>query len=156
MPQFQNLHDQLAIIHAGLDEGQTLDRVLAFAVSALSCDMAGVMLVTDGTIESVAVTDPIVTAADQLQMSNDEGPCLSAIRDKRSFRIDQTATDQRWPRWGPAAADIGIHSVLSMRMAALDQHSVGSLTCTRPAARRSTPTTSIWARRWLATPRSPI
>ena len=60
-------------------------------------------------------------------MSNNEGPCLSAIRDERSFRIDQTATDQRWPRWGPAVADIGIHSVLSLRMEALDRHSVGSL-----------------------------
>lgn len=127
MPRFQKLNDQLALIHAAPDEVQTLDRALAFAVTALSCDMAGVMLMTDGKIESVAVTDPIVTAADQLQMSNNEGPCLSAIRDERSFRIHQTATDQRWPRWGPAVADIGIHSVLSLRMEALDRHSVGSL-----------------------------
>lgn len=125
LPHFQKLHDQLAPVHAALDEGQTLDRVLTFAVSALSCDMAGVKLMTDGRIESVAVTDPIVTAADQLQMSNNEGPCLSTIRDQQSFRIDQTATDQGGPRWGPAAANIGIHSVLSMRMAALDEHSVG-------------------------------
>ncbi len=48
MPRFQKLNDQLALIHAAPDEVQTLDRALAFAVTALSCDMAGVMLMTDG------------------------------------------------------------------------------------------------------------
>ncbi len=127
MPDYREISRRLALIHEAADEEQTLDRVLAFAMSALDCDLAGVMLTTAGRVESAGATHPLVVEADQLQMSLDEGPCLSAIREHDSFRIDFTDADQRWPRWGPAAAQLGIRSVLSTRMANLDKPTIGSV-----------------------------
>lgn len=127
MVDFREFNYRLATIHAADDEEQTLQRVLAFALTGLQCDMAGVMLVRDGHLESAATTDPVVRKADLLQMQCNEGPCLSAIAENDDFRIDHTATDPRWPTWGPQAARIGIGSVLSARMVDTDDSAVGSL-----------------------------
>jgi len=81
--------------------------------------MGGVMLMTGGRLETVGATQPLVVQTDQLQMSLDEGPCMSAIRVERNSSIDDTRTDPRWPTWGPAAADLGIRSVLSIHLADL-------------------------------------
>jgi ANTAR domain/GAF domain len=124
---YREFSRRLAVIHAADDEEQTLQRVLAFALVALQCDMAGVMLVRGGRVESAAITNPIVREADLLQMQCNEGPCLSAIADDNVFRIDHTDADPRWPTWGPQAARIGIVSVLSVRMIDTDDSVVGSL-----------------------------
>lgn len=129
MLDYRAFSHRLAVIHAAEDEEQTLQRVLAFALVELQCDMAGVMLVRGGHVESAAITDPIVRAADLLQMQCNEGPCLSAIAEAEVFRIDHTEADARWPTWGPRAAriGIGIGSVLSVRMIDTDDSVVGSL-----------------------------
>jgi GAF domain-containing protein len=124
---YRELSRRLAVIHAAEDEEQTLQRVLAFALVALQCDMAGVMLVRGGHVESAAITDSIVRAADLLQMQCNEGPCLSAIAENDVLLIDHTESDPRWPTWGPQAARIGIGSVLSARMVDTDDSVVGSL-----------------------------
>jgi GAF domain-containing protein len=124
---YREFSRRLAVIHAAADEEQTLQRVLAFALVALQCDMAGVMLVRSGHVESAAITDPVVREADLLQMQSDEGPCLSAITENHDYRIDHTDTDPRWPTWGPQAARIGIGSVLSVRMIDTDDSVMGSL-----------------------------
>jgi len=126
MPDLRDLSRGLASIHAADDEEQTLARLLDVAMTTLNCDMAGVMLVTHGRIECAAVTSPTVREADLLQVKSNEGPCLSAIHDHRNFRIDRTDDDPRWPRWGPQAARIGVHSVLSVRMG-METQPVGSL-----------------------------
>jgi GAF domain-containing protein len=127
MANFEEISRQLELIHGARDEEQTLERVTAFALAAIPCQLAGVMVVTGREVESLAVTAPLVVAADDLQRDFDEGPCLSALRECDHFRIDDTAADQRWPRWGPAAAELGIRSVLSTRMAGFDTEAFGSL-----------------------------
>ena len=100
------------------DVDSTLDQVLAFAVSAVGCDHAGVMLVhSRGEIETAAATTAVVEKADQLQLEFDEGPCVSAIEDERNFVIVDTTSDPRWPTWGPRVAELGIRSVLSAELA---------------------------------------
>ena len=116
------------------DVDSTLDQVLAFAVSAVGCDHAGVMLVhAGGEIETAAATTAVVEKADQLQLEYDEGPCVSAIEDERNFLILDTMSDGRWPRWGPRVAELGMRSVLSAELAT-DETMVGALNlyATRP------------------------
>jgi GAF domain-containing protein len=117
------------------DVDSTLEQILSFAVSAIGCDHAGVMLVhSGGQIETAAATTAGVEKADQLQLEYDEGPCVSAIEDYHGYLIVDTETDPRWPRWGPRVAEIGMRSVLSAK---LDTGSttVGALNlyATRPA-----------------------
>jgi GAF domain-containing protein len=122
-----DMNRELRLIHEAKDEEQTLERVTTFALGAMPCSSAGVMIATGRHVESVAVTGSIVVSVDDAQRHFDEGPCLSALRECDHFRIDDTATDQRWPQWGPVAAELGVRSVLSTRMAGLQNPAVGSL-----------------------------
>ena len=60
--------------------------------------------------------DALVEQADELQYQFGEGPCLRAAEQGGAYLIVDTATDPRWPRWGPAVAELGLHSVLSLNL----------------------------------------
>jgi GAF domain-containing protein len=75
---------------------------------------AGVSLIdAEGHRTSTGYTDEVVAEADALQYSLNEGPCLTAWAEKRTIRIDDVATDSRWPLWTSAVASMPIRSVLS-------------------------------------------
>jgi GAF domain-containing protein len=100
---------------SGVD--QTVERVLQFALAAIGCGHAGVMFVHGGKhVETAAATDELVEKADRLQMECGEGPCLSAIFEHDSFLVPDTATDENWPAWSPRVAQLGLRSVLSIRL----------------------------------------
>ncbi|QGQ18819.1 GAF domain-containing protein [Cellulomonas sp. JZ18] len=80
----------------------------------------------DGSRTTVVGTDRTVLAADALQYELDEGPCLTAWRDRRTVRVDDVAHDERWPRWGPAARGLGVASSLSAPLVAADS-AVGAI-----------------------------
>ncbi|MFP3713476.1 GAF and ANTAR domain-containing protein [Puerhibacterium sp. TATVAM-FAB25] len=80
----------------------------------------------DGTPTTTAATDPGVQRLDELQYELDEGPCLTAWRTRRTIRIDDVATDPRWPRWTAAAAEVGVGSTLSAPLLAGEQ-AVGAM-----------------------------
>jgi len=104
-------------LHEGSGVEQTVERVLQFALAAIGCGHAGVMLVHGRkTVETAAATDTLVEKADRLQMECGEGPCLSAIFEQESFLVPDTAIDERWPRWSPRVADLGLRSVLTIRL----------------------------------------
>lgn len=94
-----------------------LQSVVDLAVTSCHCQGASVTLVrADGGVETTASSDELVEQADDLQYAFDEGPCLSAAEDGGAYLILNTATDPRWPQWGPAVARIGLHSVLSIHL----------------------------------------
>ena len=75
---------------------------------------AGVSLLdAEGRRSSAAASADVVARADALQYDLDEGPCLTAWAERTVVRVDDTASDGRWARWGPTAADLGLRSVLS-------------------------------------------
>jgi GAF domain-containing protein len=75
---------------------------------------AGVTLIREGKKTSAAYSDDVVLRADALQYQLEEGPCLSAWAESSSFRIDEMQTETRWPRWTPAAAELGMRSTVSV------------------------------------------
>ncbi|KQH76141.1 response regulator receiver protein [Mycobacterium gordonae] len=77
---------------------------------------AGISLIAGDRVESRAPTDRVVAHLDQLQSELDEGPCLSAMREQRTVRIDDLATDGRWPRFADAAMHCGVRSLVSFRL----------------------------------------
>lgn len=95
----------------------TIDRIADYARVAISCDDAGVMLVhARQQIETAAATAPRVTESHQLQIVHDEGPCLDAIEGAPAYVSGDVGADDRWPLWGPAVAQLGIHSIISIRL----------------------------------------
>jgi GAF domain-containing protein len=95
-----------------------LDRVSKYACLALDADDAGILrTLSRSQIETPAATSSRVDEAHQLQVTFDEGPCLDAINGRATYRSDDVGQDLRWPKWGPAAAGIGIRSALGVRLA---------------------------------------
>ena len=55
---------------------------------------------------------------DALQLGFGEGPCLDAIEHTLPCYAAELGSDTRWPAFGPAAASLGIRSLLSLPMPA--------------------------------------
>ncbi|MET3804482.1 GAF domain-containing protein [Nakamurella sp. UYEF19] len=101
--------------HQSPDEA--IAQIVQLALDSVDCDYASVTLVhADGTLETVASSHPVVDQADALQYELTEGPCLTAAETNGLFVIPETATDPRWPNWGPRAAALGLHSILSIHL----------------------------------------
>lgn len=82
-----------------------------------SASGAGISLLSGSGIRlSTAVTDPVVAAADEQQYELNEGPCLTAWATGDTIRIDDVATDPRWPQWAELVRSIGFRSVVSAPM----------------------------------------
>lgn len=115
-------------LHAQGSVEATLERIVTTVGLTVPCDDAGVLLVASREGASTAAcTSATVERAHDLQLELDEGPCLDAIdAESGHFLVHDTATDERWPRWGPAVAALGYRSVLSIRLATLERR-YGSL-----------------------------
>lgn len=102
------------------DQQATLEQIVHHAVAVMPrCDHAGLSLRRpNGAVDSPAVSDPVVARADALQYELAEGPCIDAIYVDDTYVIDDLTVETRWPRWAPLAAELGLRSVLSVRMQA--------------------------------------
>lgn len=99
------------------DAESTLREIVHSAVEIVpGARWGGISLIQGNSIESRAPTDQIVAELDALQSEFDEGPCLSALREKQTVKIDDMAADERWPRFSTAAAERGVCSILSFRL----------------------------------------
>ena len=103
------------------DVDETLVGISSYAQETLGTDHAGIHVVRNKDIETAAATDPVIEHADKLQTELGEGPCLQAVWSHDTFLVHDTATDQRWPRFGPLAAELGLHSMLCVRLFTAEQ-----------------------------------
>src|SRR3954465_2613562 len=65
---------------------------------------------------SAAATSSLASDFDVLQDETGEGPCLDAIWQQETVRVDDLASDPRWPVRAPRAAGGGIHSMLCLQL----------------------------------------
>ncbi len=78
-------------------------------------DFASVTLVhPDGSVDTLAPTDPVVATADQLQVELREGPCVDAASEDAMFVAEDLANDPRWPNYGPKVAALGIKAQMGI------------------------------------------
>jgi len=104
------------------DVEETLGSIVEYANQTLECDFAGVLLVrARKVIETAAATDPVIERADKLQMECQEGPCLEAIWHHDTIVVDDTRQERRWPIFAPMVAELGLRSILSVRLATSGQ-----------------------------------
>ncbi|ROR97632.1 GAF domain-containing protein [Salana multivorans] len=75
------------------------------------------------SFHSLGSTSDCARELDQAQYVLNEGPCVDTVVDAADavdgspwLRSGDTAGDPRWPRWGPVAAEAGVHSVLAVRL----------------------------------------
>jgi len=98
-----------------------LEKVASFAVQAIpGADGAGLTLIEAGRADTIVKSAPFVEEIDGIQYGLGEGPCISAAATGRTMRSGSLGDDPRWPRFGPRADRLGVHSVLSLPLIAAD------------------------------------
>jgi transcriptional regulator with GAF, ATPase, and Fis domain len=126
-------HEDLAAALAGMARDllaqptlqQTLDRVVAHAVALVDgCEAAGILVVRGASVRTVAATNDLARESDRMQGELGEGPCLTATLDEEQvFRIaDMTTAADRWPRYAPAARELGIGSAMGFLLFTEDEN----------------------------------
>lgn len=99
--------------------GETLCEL---ALKLVGGDHASITSVRGGKATTVAATSVLPEQADKIQYATGQGPCLDAIREHTTFRVDDLRTDPRWPEFGvQAAAELGVRSMLAHVLPVDDQ-----------------------------------
>lgn len=109
------------------DVDAALARVTQVAVRVVpACDGASLTMRRDGVPTAPASDGDWASELDELQFAEQEGPCLNCLREGSVMRARDLATDERFPSYGPRAAERGARSALSLPLAA-DGRTVGVL-----------------------------
>lgn len=114
---FASLAEALADVEGVSD---SIEQIVSFAVETLGTVYGGFTLVEAGRkkFSTHGATHATVVDADRLQYELNEGPCVDAAVDGSIVVSSTLRTDDRWPRWGPAVAEMGFNSVLCAGMRA--------------------------------------
>lgn len=98
---------------SGLEE--LLTKVASMAVQAIpGADGAGLTLLEADRANIIVKSTDFVRQIDDIQYSIGQGPCISAADTGMTMRSGSLGGDPRWPRFGPRASRLGVHSVLSL------------------------------------------
>src|SRR6185437_15077996 len=83
--------------------------VVAVTDTVPGAEQAGVSLREGNILRTVAATNDLVKRLN-------EGPCVQAFLEHRSYRINDMSQDTRWPRFAAAAQAHGVRSMLGYRL----------------------------------------
>jgi GAF domain-containing protein len=114
-----DLRDSLAALSqlgtAGMAFNDVLTRIAHIAVVATpGADGVGLTLTEARHAETIVASAPFVAEVEAIQLGVDEGPCITAITEARAVCSGSLASDDQWPRFGPRAGELGVHSALSV------------------------------------------
>ncbi|MGW5736794.1 MULTISPECIES: GAF and ANTAR domain-containing protein [Streptomyces] len=108
----------------------TLERITALAIDLVDgCDAAGILVLNDKQVETLAPTGPLVIDSDRLQERLGEGPCFKAADGdgtERVYRIHDLAREQRWPSYALQAGQLGVGSMMGFLLFT-DDEDLGAL-----------------------------
>lgn len=105
----------------------TLDAIVAAAVQTVGAARhAGLILMIRGDLVPQATTGEPPHALDVLQQELGTGPCIDAAREQAVIRVDDTAGDERWPRFAERARSVGVASMLCVPLW-VDEARLGTL-----------------------------
>jgi GAF domain len=96
-----------------IEHPRVVDNAVAAVAAIAAGDAAGLFIVAERAVVTAARTDDFILELDRVQFEADEGPCLDAVTERRTY-LANLAFDERWPRFSRAALEIGIQSVLAI------------------------------------------
>ncbi|MBY0285944.1 MAG: GAF and ANTAR domain-containing protein [Mycobacteriaceae bacterium] len=115
----QTLGDLAVEMQAKADSQDTLQTIVNAAAEIVpGARWAGISLIDRERVVVKVPTDPIVAKLEDLQVELGDGPCLTALRDQQTVRIEDTKSDTRWPQFADQAVELGVRSVLSLQLVA--------------------------------------
>ena len=109
---------------------ETLQTIAEAALRSIpSMEHVGVsVLDRNGNPETKAATSELVMELDTLQYSLDEGPCVdSLVHGSTIVAAPNIRYSRRWPRYRPAAVELGLKAQLAVKLELDGQGTVGGL-----------------------------
>jgi GAF domain-containing protein len=103
-----------------------LQHLIDDAVSTTGADGCGVTLQRRQRPLTVVSTGGVADKLDEKQYGQDDGPCLQALRTGEVVHVPDMLRENRWGPYPGFAADLGIHSSLSLPIPARS-HTAGAL-----------------------------
>lgn len=101
---------------------KTLVQIGDLAVRAIpGADGAGLTMLESGRRQTVVATEAFVREVDDIQYGLDQGPCVMAVATGRTHVSGNLGGEKQWPRFGPRAGRLGVHSALSLPLLLGDQ-----------------------------------
>jgi GAF domain-containing protein len=105
----------------------SLTRVAQYAVRAIpGAEGAGLTLLEENRSDTIVSTADFVAQIDDIQYSLGQGPCVSAVADRKIVLSGSLGGDRRWPQFGSRVARLGVHSVVSLPLIT-DEGVVGAM-----------------------------
>lgn len=100
------------------DTESTLHLVVQNAIALIPGVEEGSISVVAGrrNVESRAPSGPLPSEVDDIQAQVGQGPCLDAVREQQTVRVDDMRTEGRWPEFARRAHDAGVGSMLSFQL----------------------------------------
>jgi GAF domain-containing protein len=112
------------------DLATALQAVVEYAVRTIESAEHAAITVKRGqqAYRTVASTGKLPLAVDDLQYAAGTGPCLEALESHHVVRVDDLATDNRWPAFAQrAAASTAVASMMSHRLFLESDDTIGAL-----------------------------
>jgi GAF domain-containing protein len=96
----------------------TLEAIAASAITTVPhADECGISyVIRRRDIEPRASSGELPRLVDSLQERLGQGPCMDAVWDQQVVRVDDVATDTRWPEFCQEAAALGVGSMLCFQL----------------------------------------
>ncbi len=106
----------------------TLQQIVDLGEDMLEhCDGVSMMLIgRGGVIETPAASSKVAYDSDMAQYATGQGPCLEAIRQHETIVMADIETEQRWPDYRERVLELGVRSMISLRLFVTDD-SMGAL-----------------------------
>ena len=100
------------------DVGETLDAIVHAAAGTVpGAQHASISAVhRRREVHTRAATDDLPRAVDNAQYETGQGPCLDTLFQRRTARLADVASDQRWPEFTRRAAELGVGSMLAVQL----------------------------------------
>jgi GAF domain-containing protein len=100
----------------------------AARISIPGFDQVGIStLHKNGEVRTRAATGDLVYNLDEIQYTLMEGPCVDTLREAEVVTAPRIRDDQRWPRYVPAAVELGLRSQLGVKLYVDDEGTLGGL-----------------------------
>jgi GAF domain-containing protein len=113
----QALRDVARSLEAEPDLEHVLGAIAASVTDTVpGAQQAGVSLRKGKLLQTVASTSDLTRRINNIEHELNEGPCLQALLDHHSYRIDDMSQDTRWPRFAAAAEAHGVRSMLGYKL----------------------------------------
>ena len=141
MPTSLTIADAMAEVARSMNAHRSVDELLE-SIARTACDT--VPGITDASVtvprkgggyETNAATGTLPRRGDKIQYELGEGPCVEALDRREFMSLQQPPDTERWPRYAPRAAELGIRSQMAFPLFT-DSGTLGGLNLYSTAADR--------------------